>query len=305
MLKFIARRLVVAILVGLCVSIISFSLLRISGDLASELAGEDATAEEVERIRKDLGLDRPFMVQYSEWLGMVFKGNLGKSMYFPDSVLVLVKKSYPKTVTLALLGLAIAVLISIPMGVFAALKPGTSVDRTAQGVAIMGQAMPTFWFALLLMFIFGLYLRWFPISGDKTILHFILPAFALGLHASPAIIRLTRTGMLEVMDSDYIRTAKAKGLPTFIILFKHALRNALIPVVGVLVVQFGILLNGSVVIETVFRIKGIGMLAWLSISRNDFPVVQSIVLFVSCVYIVLVLIGDFINAWLDPRLRIK
>ncbi len=171
-------------------------------------------------------------------------------------------------------------------------------------VAVSGQAMPTFWLALMLMILFGLIWRVLPISGDETWLHFVLPSFVLGYYSTPAIMRLTRSGMLEVLAADYIRTAYAKGLPDRTVLFKHALRNAVIPVVALTAVQFGHMLSGAIVIETVFAMQGIGQLAYQSISRQDFPVVQAVLLVVSMFYVWLVFAADLINGWLNPRLRV-
>jgi peptide/nickel transport system permease protein len=304
MLNFMTRRLFVAALVAITVSVIAFSLLRLSGDLATMIAGEDATADDIELIREQFGLNRPYYLQYLDWLGSGFQGDLGESMFYPEEVTDLIKDRLPNTLTLAGFGLIFAMGLSIPMGVIAALRPDSWVDRVALTIAVLGQALPGFWFALMLMFVFGLFLRWLPISGNETLAHFILPAISLGYYSTPAVMRLTRTGMLEVLNSDYIRTAHAKGLPTWIVLFKHALRNAIIPVVALSSVQFGNMLGGSIVTETVFQIQGIGYLAWESISRNDFPVVQAVLLLVACFYITLVLIGDLLNAWLDPRLRV-
>jgi len=304
MLNFMAKRLFVAALVAVTVSVIAFSLLRLSGDLATMIAGEDASAQDIELIREQYGLNKAYYLQYLDWLGAGFQGDLGESMFYPEEVTALIKDRLPNTLTLAGLGVLFAMGLAIPMGVIAALRPDSWVDRLALTIAVLGQALPGFWFALMLMFVFGLFLRWLPISGNETLAHFILPAISLGYYSTPAVMRLTRTGMLEVLNSDYIRTAHAKGLPTFIILFKHALRNAIIPVVALSSVQFGNMLGGSVVTETVFQIQGIGHLAWESISRNDFPVVQAVLLLVACFYIILVLLGDLLNAWLDPRLRV-
>jgi peptide/nickel transport system permease protein len=304
MLNFMSRRLFVAALVAITVSVIAFSLLRLSGDLATMIAGEDATAEDIELVREQFGLDRPYYQQYLDWLGSGIQGDLGESMFYPETVVDLIRDRLPNTLTLAGFGLIFALGLSIPMGVIAALRPDSWVDRVALTIAVLGQALPGFWFALMLMFVFGLFLGWLPISGNETLAHFILPAISLGYYSTPAVMRLTRTGMLEVLNSDYIRTAHAKGLPTWIVLFKHALRNAIIPVVALSSVQFGNMLGGSIVTETVFQIQGIGHLAWESISRNDFPVVQAVLLLVACFYISLVLIGDLLNAWLDPRLRV-
>ena len=304
MLNFMARRLFVAVLVAFTVSIIAFSLLRLSGDLATMIAGEDASAEDIEVIRTQYGLDRPYYIQYLDWLGNGLQGDLGESMFYPEEVTALIKDRLPNTLTLAGFGLIFAMGLAIPMGVVAALRPDTWVDRVALTIAVLGQALPGVWFALILMFVFGLFLRLLPISGSDSLAHFILPAILLGYYSTPAVMRLTRTGMLEVLNSDYIRTAYAKGLSTFIVLFKHALRNAIIPVVALSAVQFGNMLSGAIITESVFQIQGIGQLTLESITRNDFPVVHAVLLLVACIYICLMLIGDLLNAWLDPRLRV-
>ena len=192
---------------------------------------------------------------------------------------------------------------SIPLGVVAAIRPNTWIDRTALTISVFGQALPNFFFGLLMIIFFGVMLQWLPISGDDTWKHFIMPAVALGYYASPSLMRLTRTGMLEVLGSDYIRTARAKGLNTISILFKHALRNAIIPVVSLGFVQFGYMLGGAFIIEYVFAINGIGFLAIQSIQRADLPVVQVIVLLLSVIYVSMTLVADIINAFLDPRIR--
>ena len=186
----------------------------------------------------------------------------------------------------------------------AAVRPNSWVDRLALGLSVLGQALPSFWFALILIIVFGLKLRWLPVSGNATWEHFVLPAIALGYYATPAFMRLTRAGMLEVLASDYIRTARAKGLRPMTVLFKHALRNAIIPVVAVAAVQFGFMLGGSIVIESVFSLNGVGYLGWEAISRADFPVVQAIVLILACIYVLLTLLADMLNAVLDPRIRV-
>ena len=268
------------------------------------MAGEGATAEAIDTIRKQYGLDRPLAVQYVEWLGRALRGDFGDSLYFRTSVSALVAERMPVTLALGAAAILFALVLSVPLGVVAALRPGSWIDRLTLTIAVVGQAMPSFWFALLLMFFFGVTLGLLPISGSDTWLHFVLPAIALGYYATPAIMRLTRSGMLEVLGSDYIRTARAKGLRAPSVLFKHALRNALAPVVALAAVQLGFMLGGSVVIETVFALHGLGYLAWESIAHNDFPVVQAIVLLISLFYIVLTLLADLANAWLDPRIRI-
>jgi len=304
MLQYALKRAVLALLVALTVSLICFLLVNLSTDVATAMAGEGATAETIDAIRHQYGFDRPLAVQYFEWLGRAALGDFGDSLYFRTPVAALVAERMPTTMILGAAALAFALLLSIPLGVIAALKPNSWVDRLTLTIAVVGQAMPTFWFALLLMFLFGVTLHVLPISGGDTWKHFILPSVALGYYATPAIMRLTRSGMLEVLESDYIRTARAKGLRNTSVLFKHALRNAVAPVVALAAVQLGFLLGGSVVIETVFALNGLGYLAWEAISHNDFPVVQAVVLLISLVYIVLTLLADVANAWLDPRIRI-
>ncbi|RKR06827.1 peptide/nickel transport system permease protein [Kushneria sinocarnis] len=266
--RFIFRRTLVALGVALTVSIISFLLLHLSGDLATAIAGPDATAAEIARIRVQFGLDQPMIVQFYHWFTDVLQLDFGQSYYYQSSVLSLI------------------------------------ADRLALLVAVIGQAMPSFWFGLALIILFAVQLQWLPAAGHEGWQSFILPAIALGYYATPAMMRLTRAGMLEVLESDYIRTARAKGLRTPTVIFKHALRNAIIPVVALAAVELGFMLGGSVVIESVFSLQGLGQLAWDSISRNDFPVVQAVVLIIALFYIALTLLSDILNAMLDPRLRV-
>lgn len=305
MLAYLAKRLFVALLVALTVSIITFSLLHLSGDLAQSLAGPSATAADVEQVRKAYGLDRPLPVQYAEWIGKAVRGDLGESFFLKVPVSELIADRLPITLTLGVCALAFALVLSLPLGVLAAVRPNSWIDRCALALSVLGQALPSFWFALILIIVFGLKLRWLPVSGNATWEHFVLPAVALGYYATPAFMRLTRAGMLEVLASDYIRTARAKGLRTTSVLFKHALRNAIIPVVAVAAVQFGFMLGGSIVIESVFSLHGVGHLGWEAISRADFPVVQAIVLILACIYVVLTLLADMLNAVLDPRIRVR
>jgi ABC-type dipeptide/oligopeptide/nickel transport system permease component len=305
MLRFAARRLLLALAVALAVSAIAFMLLRLTGDLATTLAGEEARAADVERIRRQFGLDRPLIVQYGDWLFRALRGDFGRSLFYPQSVGALILDRLPNTALLASMGLVIALCLATPLGMAAALWRNSWIDRAALALAVLGQAMPNFWFALLLIFFFGMTLGWAPISGTDSFAHFILPAVALGWFSTPVLMRLTRAGMVDVLGADYIRTAHAKGLPVRVVLIKHALRNAIVPVVALAAVQFGNMLSGSVVIETVFALQGIGYLAWESISRRDFPVVQGILLVVALFYVILTLVTDMLNAWLDPRIRAR
>lgn len=210
----------------------------------------------------------------------------------------------PVTLILGAISLTVALLIAIPLGVVAAVHRGGWIDRAALVFCVLGQAIPTFWLGLSLIIVFAVNLRWLPVSGSSSWAHYVLPSIALGWYAVPAVMRLTRNGMLDVLASDYIRTARAKGLRWPSVLFKHALRNAVVPVVALAAVQFGFMLGGSIVVEAVFSMHGLGHLAWEAIGRKDFPVVQAIVLLLAGIYIGLTLLADLLNAWLDPRIRV-
>jgi peptide/nickel transport system permease protein len=303
MLRFFARRFAVAVLVALTVLTLAFLLTRLSGDLAISIAGPNATTEDIETIRRIYGLDRPLWVQYFDWLGRAVQGDFGESYFFRDRVANLILSRMPVTLTLGLVGLCIALVVSLPLGILAAVREGSWVDRAVGVVALVGQAMPSFWLGLVLMIVFGLQLAWLPISGVESWDGYILPGIVLAFSAIPSLTRLTRSGMIEALASDYIRTARAKGLTRLSILVKHGFRNAAIPVVSIAAVQLGFMLGGSVVIETVFALHGVGFLAWESISKNDFPVVQAVVLVLALIYIGLTLLADLLNAVLDPRLR--
>jgi|TARA_B100000767_G_scaffold61032_1_gene56837 peptide/nickel transport system permease protein len=305
MIAYAFKRSILAILVALTVSMISFSLLYISSDPAIAMAGETASDADIEAIRQLYGFDRPIVVQYLDWLKKAISGDLGKSYYFRTDVSHLIAERLPTTMTLGLCAIIFAIGLAVPLGVASAIRPNSIIDRVALFLSVMGQALPSFWFALILIVLFSVNLRWLPVSGSDTWLHFVMPTIVLGYYAAPAIMRLTRTGMLEVLSTDYIRTARAKGLRPPVVLFKHALRNAIIPVVSLAAVQFGFMLGGSIVVETIFALHGAGFLAWESITRNDLPTVQGLILAFSLFYIILTLIADLINAWLDPRIRIS
>jgi peptide/nickel transport system permease protein len=289
--------------VALTVSIIAFMLLNLAGDPAAAMAGEGARQADIEMIRHAYGLDRPLTVQYGDWLWKMLHGDFGMSIYFKTAVGPLIFDKLRTTVLLGLLALCFSLVISIPLGVAAALYKNSLIDRVCLAIAVFGQALPSFFFALLLIMVFAVSWRILPVSGSGTWQNFILPAVALGYYVAPAFMRLIRAGMIEVLGADYIRTARAKGLPARSIIFKHALRNAIIPVVALAAVQLGYLLGGSVVIETIFALDGLGYLAFQSITYKDYPVMQVIVLILSIIYVLLTLASDIANAWLDPRIR--
>jgi peptide/nickel transport system permease protein len=304
MLPYLLKRLGVAVLVALTVSLITFSMIYLSGDPAVALAGESATERDIESIRTYYGYDRPILVQYADWLVRALQGDFGQSHYLKKPVAEVIFERLPTTMMLGLFALVFALALSIPLGVLAAIRPNSLIDRAALTIAVIGQAMPSFWFALTLMLWLGVYWRLLPITGSASWANFVMPSIALGYYITPAVMRLTRAGMMEVLSADYIRTARAKGLRPMTVLFKHALRNAIIPVVSLAAVQFGFMLGGSIIIETIFAINGLGFLAWESIQRADLPMMQAIVLVLSVFYIVLTFLADMLNAWRDPRIRV-
>jgi len=285
------------------VLVISFSLTRLAGDPAMAVAGPQASAADIEAIRKNYGLDRPLTEQFFTWVSAAARGDLGRSYLFREPVANLIAVRLPVTLTLGLVGIVFAVAIALPLGILAAMNEGTLLDRLVMLVALLGQAMPSFWLALLLIIEFGLRLQWLPIAGLDDWTGYILPGLVLSFSAIPALMRLTRAGMIDALRSDYIRTARAGGLSRLSIVLKHALRNAAMPVVAIAAVQLGFMLGGSIVTESIFNLPGVGYLAWESISKNDFPVVQAVVLLLAMIYIGLTLAADVLNAVLDPRLR--
>jgi len=304
MLAFATKRFGLALLVAVTVSALAFLLLRASGDVAIALAGEGARAEDIESIRRIYGLDRPLLVQYFDWLWKMAHGDFGQSLYFKTEVWPLVTEKLPTTMLLAVFSLTFALAVSIPLGILAAVYPNSWIDRLCLALAVVGQAMPNFFFALILIMVLAVSLHWLPVSGSESWAHFVMPTITLGYYIAPVFMRLVRAGMIEVLASDYVRTARAKGLSQTSIILKHALRNALVPIVALSAVQLGLLLGGSVVIETIFALDGAGFLAYQSITHKDLPVTQALLTLLSILYVGLILIADIANAWLDPRIRV-
>jgi peptide/nickel transport system permease protein len=304
MLIYTLKRLGLAALVAFAVSALAFVLLRLSGDVAIAIAGEGARAEDIAAIRQQYGLDRPLIMQYLEWLGRTLSGDLGQSLYFKSPVVDLIREKISTTLILGLASISFALIVSVPLGIMAAIWQNSWIDRLCLAIAVVGQALPNFFFALCLVMVFSIGLRWLPVSGTDGWENFIMPTVALGYYVTPPFMRLVRAGMIDVLASDYVRTARAKGLPPRTVVVKHALRNALVPVVALTAVQLGFLLGGSVVIETVFALDGLGYLAYQSIAQKDFPVIQAVLMLLSVGYVGLTLAADLINAWLDPRIRV-
>lgn len=305
MLAYTLKRTFVAFLILIVVSGLTFSLSHLSTDPALTIGGEQASDEDIEAIRILYGFDRPIWEQYLSWAGRAIAGDFGESYHYKQRVADMIGERIGTTMTLGVLAILFALAVSIPLGTLAAMRPNSLLDRFALLIAVFGQALPTFWFALMMMIVLGVWWRWLPISGHDTWAHFVMPTIALGYYATPALMRLTRAGMIEVLSSDYIRTARAKGLSPGSVLFKHALRNAIIPVVALAAVWFGFMLGGSIVIETIFNLKGIGWLSYDALLRSDLPLVQAIVLIFASLYVVLTLLADLLNAWLDPRISVR
>ena len=304
MLRYAANRVLTAFAVLITVSILAFALTEASVDPAAALAGADATASDIARIRRDYGFDRPMPERYLAWAGRALRGDLGRSLHYKQPVMTLIAERMPTTAILALSAITLALAIALPLGIGGALAPGSLVDRLGMAVAVFGQAVPSFWTSLVLIVIFGVDLGWLPISGSDTPAAFVMPTIALGLFTMPVLLRLTRAGMLEVLGREYVRAARARGLRPARVVLKHALRNAAMPLVAVAAVQFGYLLGGSIVTEQIFAMHGVGYLAWQAILIGDTAIVQAIVLLMTLVYAVLTLGSDLLNAWFDPRIRI-
>ena len=293
----------VVIAVALTLSFITFYLLNVAIDPAQAVAGEEAEALEIEQVRQQYGFDRPILIRYFEWFKAVLTGDLGISYYWNKPVGSLLLERAPETITLALMSVLVTIFIAIPLGICAAINPNSVIDRMCLGVAVSFQAIPNFWLGLVMIIIFSVTFPIFPVSGDKTYFHFILPSIVLGASSVPPVMRLMRTGLLDVMEADYIRTARSYGFLGRKLILNHAMRNALLPVVSVLAVQLGHKFGGSVITESVFSINGLGRLALESILGADIPTVQILVFVFAFTFLILNLLADILNAYLDPRLR--
>ena len=311
MTTYILGRLVAVVPVLFGVSLLASSMIFfLPGDPAqlmlTEMGGAAAgrvTPEQYENLRRELGLDEPFVVHYLKFVGKALQGDLGRSYQSRRAVLDAILEHLPATIQLTFAGLGLAIVIGVVLGILAALKPNSIGDNLSMFFALAGVSLPEFWLALMLIFFFSFTLSWFPATGQGGIERLILPAFALGLRAAATIARLTRASMLEILNQDYITTARAKGLAGRIVIMRHALKNALIPVVTIVGLQFGNLMAGAVIIETVFARQGVGRLAVDAIRMKDFPMVQGTVLFAATAYVLTNLLVDISYAWLDPRIR--
>ena len=323
--KYLIRRLPYTIIVIFGVTLLSFLTLHLAGDPTLLYVSERASDEEVAETRAKLGFDRPLHEQYFSFLGQLLRGDMGNSLRAKTPALPLVLERMPATIELTLLGMFIATFLAIPFGIASAVKRGTPLDGGIMMFAMFGQSMPSFWLGIMFILFVGLRLRWLPISGHVPILepllagnflealqnfpaglkHLIMPSITLGVFSLSRNARLVRSSMLEVLAQDYVRTARAKGLPGRRVIMRHAFRNALIPFVTIVGLEFGFLLSGVVVIETVFSWPGVGRLVFNSINQRDIPVVQTAVVMFSLIFVMLNFIVDIVYTFLDPRIRLN
>jgi peptide/nickel transport system permease protein len=312
LLRLVLVRLLALAPMLLALSIASFALVHvIPGDPALVMMGGEGTTQAVEELRRQLGLDRPLHVRYLEWLGRIAQGDLGQSLYNRTQVSEELLWRMPTTLSLVTLALLLSIAIGIPAGLVSAAFRNSWVDHAARLLTLVSLSLPSFWLGLMLIILFSLWLNVLPIVGYepitqgfwKAIPFLVLPSLSLGAYLAALLTRLTRSSMLEVLNQDYVRTARAKGLRDRVVLMRHALRNALIPIVTVIGINVGILLGGSAVVETVFVLPGVGQLVVRSLYNRDLPVIQGLILYVAVVYVVINLVVDVLYTYLDPRLR--
>jgi peptide/nickel transport system permease protein len=303
---FFVRRLALLIPTVLgAVTLVFFFLHIIPGDPVELMLGETAQQADKEQLREELGLNLPVYIQYGQFITGVVQGDLGESYFYRRSVTQVIAERVPATVELALAAFLVAGLIAIPLGIVAALREGTAVDNASVFFSLLGVSIPNFWLGPLLIILFSIQLGWFPVSGRGGVGSLVLPAITLGTALAAILSRMTRASLLERLGEDYLIVARAKGLPEWKVILKHALRNALIPVITVMGLQFGALLSGAIITENVFSWPGIGTLLINAIKARDYPLVQGCVLFITLSYVLVNLLTDLLYGWADPRIRLK
>jgi len=305
MKTFLLRRLAQSLVVLLGVSFVVFAILYLTGDPALVLLPPDASADDVKRFREAMGFNDPFLVQYGRFLKGALQGDFGQSVRHGEPAFGLVLERMPATFELAGAALLLALCLAIPAGIVSAVRRNSPLDYISTVVALFGQSLPTFWLGIMLILVFSVQFNLLPSSGRGTLVHLVLPAVTLGLFTTARITRLTRSGMLEVLNQDYIRTARAKGVSDPPVVWKHALKNAAIPIVTIVGIELGTLLGGSVITETIFAWPGVGRLSVQAIANRDYPVVQAAVFLLATTFVVVNLVVDLIYTYLDPRIRLK
>lgn len=299
------RRLIQVIPVLFIIITIVFVLMYVSGDPVILMLPEDATQEEIDSLRKALNLDKPFYVQYGTFIWNVLHGDFGNSFRYNQDALTLVLEKLPVTFQLAGASMIIAVIIAVPLGILSATRKNSVLDFYITTGAVLGKAMPNFWVGIMLVLLFSIHLQWLPVSGSGTLAQLVLPSITLGTSVAAYIARLTRSSMLESLSQDYVRTAKSKGLKSSVVIYKHALKNAMIPIVTIILLQTGGLAGGALVTEMIFAWPGLGQLLVQSINARDMAVVQAAICVIALSIIVLSLIADLIVGMLDPRIKYR
>ena len=303
MLRFVLFRVLQSLIALAILSVVVFVLARTTGDPLHLILPMSATEEDYANARRYLGLDRPYVEQYLSFVGRAITGDFGTSIRARRPVIELIKERLPNSLRLALFAMGVSLAMAFPLGVMAAVKKGGAIDRTAQVIAVLGQSLPTFWVAIVLVEIVAGRLQWLPAGGIEGFASYVLPGFTLGWFVVAGIMRLLRSGMLEVLDSEYVKLARLKGVVEHRVVWVHALKNALIPVVTFAGIYFSILVTTAIVVETVFAWPGLGRLAYEAISSRDFPVIQAVVLTTAAIVAVVNLSVDCVYAFIDPRIR--
>jgi ABC-type dipeptide/oligopeptide/nickel transport system permease component len=302
MLQYLFKRLWHTVYVIIGISVISFFFIHLSGDPVMLMLPADASNQEIEDLRQQLGFNDPIYVQYLRFAWQALRGEFGESMYYKVPAMQLILERLPASLELALAAMLIALVVAVPIGIISAVRRGSLLDMGSMLGALFGLSMPHFWLGIMMILIFSVKLGWLPTSGRGTLAHLIMPSLALGLSLMAMFARLTRSVMLEVLSLDYIRTARSKGLKERIVIAKHAFKNALIPLVTVAGMQFGFLLGGTVIIETVFAWPGVGRLVVQAIFNRDYPLVQAIVLVLAVIFVAVNFIVDMLYMYLDPQI---
>lgn len=306
MAAYLVRRLIQSVLILLGVSLVTFFLLyALPADPVRQIAGRSATAQTVQNIREQLGLDQPFAVQYWRYLSGLVQGDLGRSYLQKSEVAVLIWARLPASLLLMAGAIGCELLLGLTMGVIAALRRGSTTDQTLMIVSFVGVSAPQFVVGLLLLYVFAVKLGWFPIGGYGTFRHLVLPSLTLGILGSGWYSRMMRSSMIDVLRQDYIRTARAKGLARRRVIFRHALPNAILPIIAMIGIDVGIFMGGIVVVESVFGWPGIGQLAWQAIQRVDIPIIMGVTLVSACAIVLGNLLADLVTPFIDPRIRLR
>jgi ABC-type dipeptide/oligopeptide/nickel transport system permease component len=304
MQRYVLKRIFQSLLTLLVLSLLIFIVCRLTGDPVLLMLPDDASPEDVAQLRTALGLDRPLPVQYGLFLRSALQGDFGRSIKGQVPVLDLIRDRFPNSIRLGLVSLLITIVLAFPLGVIAAVKKGTAVDTLANLIAVLGQSLPQFWVGIVLIQVFAVYLRWLPVAGTGSLWHYILPGFTLGWFLVAGIMRLLRSSMLDVLDSEFVKLARIKGVSEWSVIWKHALKNAVMPVLTFAAIYLAILITGAILVETVFAWPGIGQLIYQGIVYRDFPVIQAVVLLTAVIVVSVNFIVDIVYAYLDPRIRL-